>query len=181
MAIKSILKEILELVLIFIIAVIIIMPIRFFLVSPFIVNGASMEPTFSHTDYLIVEKISSDFKRGDVIVIEKGGVHFLKRIIGLPGETIKIEGGRVIITKNNQKHTLREEFIKEDISQDFKDVAIGKNEFFVMGDNRKHSHDSRNWGPIRKEQISGIVLLRLFPFTEIKLFNFEDSTLENPN
>ena len=182
MTIKSILKEILELVLILIVAVIIIMPIRIFLASPFIVSGASMEPTFSHADYLIVEKVSSDFNRGDVVVIEKGGVNFLKRIIGLPGETIKIKEGNVIITKNEQTYVLEERFIdpKQPILEDFAETTIRNNHFFVMGDNRKYSRDSRNWGPIRREQILGVVLLRLFPFTEIELFNFEDSILKIP-
>lgn len=172
MMLKSIVKEILEIVVILVIAMIIVIPIRFFLFSPFIVRGASMEPTFSDTDYLIVEKVTSEFKRGDVIVINRDGTNFLKRIIGLPGETIKINQGNVYIIKNNQTYLLSEDFIKEKVKENMQKAIIREDEFFVMGDNRNNSFDSRRWGAITKDQVSGVVLLRLFPFNEIEFFNF---------
>ncbi len=173
MSLKTILKEILEIVFIMMVVFIIIIPIRMFLISPFIVSGTSMEPTFSHADYLIVEKVSNEIKRGDVVVVKKGSTHFLKRVVALPGEMIKIKKGDIIIISNNQRYILIEKFIKEGRAmQDMNKQILAKDQFFVMGDNRNYSFDSRNWGPIQRNEIIGIVWIQLFPFGEIEVFNF---------
>lgn len=161
-----------------IISAIIVLPIRFFIAEPYIVRQTSMNPTFIENDYLIVEKISSRAKnpeRGDVIIfkspIEKGKV-LIKRVIGLPGEIINIEENDIKISEigNDQKEKtfeLSEPYIvfnSPNISKTFK---LLDDEYFVAGDNRPASFDSRIWGPIKKSDIIGRLFLRLYRFDAI--------------
>ena len=150
----------------------IILPIRFYVAQPFFVRGASMEQSFQDGDYLIIDEISyrlGEPKRGDVIVFKApvGGAQFLiKRIIGLPGETIAIREGMVMI--NDQK--LVEDYLNESTPGDINRV-LGEGEFFVLGDNRDASFDSRQWGVLPKDNIVGKAWLRAWPIVQ---FNFID-------
>jgi len=165
-----------ELVTFALIAVFIIYPFRKFVAEPYIVSGASMSPTFETGHYLIIDKISYRFnnpQRDDVIVMKypkDTSRDFIKRIIGLPNETVEIRDGAVyIINAENPKGILLvEDFItltqKENLLR-----RLGSNEYFVMGDNRAGSFDSRSWGPLPKEDIIGKPLLRLYPLTQIEL------------
>ena len=151
--------------------------IRFFIAAPYIVEGSSMEPTFSGWDYLIIDKVVYDVKkpeRGEVIVFtlpQDASRSLIKRVIGLPGETVRISGSTITII--NEKHpdgfALEEPYIDPKNATDGEHVerTLGSDEYFVMGDNRRVSSDSRIWGALPMKDISGRVDVRLFPFNEI--------------
>lgn len=157
---------------------IIVIPIRTFVAQPFIVSGASMDPTFSTGHYLIIDEISYRFskpERGDVIILKypkDPKTFFVKRIIGLPGETVTIDNGIVAITSTTGSTSiLKDDFIdqKNKIGDSSKTVLLN-DEYFVMGDNRAQSSDSRSWGPLPKDLIVGRAFARLYPFSQIDLF-----------
>lgn len=156
-----------------IIAALIVFPVRYFLFQPFVVRGASMEPNFYSGDYLIVDEISyrlNSPQRGEVIVFEyprNPSQRFIKRIIGLPNETVEIKDGKITIySPNGTEQVLGEgDYLSTaDISQDITLKTILKeDEYFVLGDNRGNSSDSRQWGPITEKHIVGKVFVRVFP------------------
>lgn len=171
---KGLLKDLFILALLIVVVVI---PIRVFVISPFVVDGESMHPTFENLDYLIVDELVYDFSapaRGDVIVFRYPGdpsVFYIKRIIGLPGETVSINHGIVTITTTaGKKLTLAEPYVvNEDVTYT-KSVTLGAGEYFVMGDNRPNSSDSRVWGPLPRYDIIGRVDLRLLPLSRMGFF-----------
>ena len=156
------------------IAAIIVLPIRFFVAEPFMVRGDSMDPTFKNNDYLIVEKINRRFNqlnRGDVVIftspVEKSR-DLIKRVIGLPGEKLKITDSTVTITKKDgAKLDLKEPYIAFQSISPKTDITLSDTEYFVMGDNRPASYDSRAWGPLDKKYIIGRPILRLFSFSAL--------------
>lgn len=158
-----------------IIALIIVIPIRMFIAQPFVVSGESMLPTFNDGEYLIVDELSYNLgnpHRGDVIIFHYPNDtkrFFIKRIIGMPNEEININGGNVTIinSENPKGFVLDEPYINEqfDTTATYK---TGKDEFFVMGDNRNRSSDSRTWGLLHNKLITGRAYLRLLPIKEIK-------------
>jgi len=157
------------------IAFLIVMPIRFFVAEPYVVNGSSMSPTFETADYLIVDKLSYKFgepERGDVVVFrypKDTSKFFIKRIIGLPTETVRIENGSVFIKNSNEKEVeLSDEYVENHSFENIS-VILKDNEYFVMGDNRSGSSDSRAWGPLNKNLMTGKAFIRLFPITQIGL------------
>ncbi len=176
---KKVLLFFSEITRITIIAAIIVIPIRYFIFQPFLVKGASMEPAFSSGDYLIVDEISYRFhppKRGEVIVFKyprNPSNKFIKRIIGLPGENIEFRNSQIIITvQSGQQIILNEKDYLEFSHYSFekKEFIIPEGHYFVLGDNRLYSFDSKNWGPLDENYIVGRVFLRLFPFTKINYF-----------
>lgn len=156
------------------VAAIIIIPIRMYVAQPFVVSGNSMYPTFHNGEYLIVDELSKyvgTYERGDVVIIRypnDPSKYFIKRVIGLPGETITVRGGIVAITSSTRTEplTLDEPYVKnakvENLSR-----TLDTEEYFVMGDNRAQSSDSRVWGPVPTRLMDGKALVRLFPFTRI--------------
>ncbi len=156
-------------------ALIIVLPIRMFIAQPFIVSGASMETTFSTGQYLIVDQLTYHFEeplRGDVIVFrypKDPSKFFIKRIIGMPGDTIHIEGSEVTITneENPDGTKLAEEYVHSMRPTTTITEVLGPGEYFVMGDNRDASSDSRAWGVLQRDKIVGRALIRLFPLTEM--------------
>lgn len=153
-----------------VLAVLIVLPIRIFIAQPFIVEGESMHPTFENADYLIVDELTYRFqapKRGDVITFRYPGdpsIFYIKRIIGLPGETVAINGGVVTVTETNgETLTLSEPYIAAEDVTYTKTTSLSADQYFVMGDNRPNSSDSRVWGPLPKSDIIGHVVLRLLP------------------
>lgn len=153
--------------------ILVVVPIRIFIAQPFIVDGSSMYPTFQNGNYLIVDEVTYDFskpQRGDVIVFRYPGdpsIFYIKRIIGLPNETVIIKNGNVtIVEPNGDSRTLVEPFISaKDTTYNIK-RTLGSQQYFVMGDNRPESSDSRVWGPLPAHDIIGRVLLRLFPVSQ---------------
>lgn len=154
-----------------VIAILIVIPIRTFIAQPFIVSGASMDDTFHSGEYIIIDQVSYYFEkphRGDVIVFRyprDPSKFFIKRVIGLPNETIIIENSTVTI--KNPEHpngfTLNEPYIKSMAPAPRLTEKLGEREYFVMGDNRDQSSDSRTWGVLQEERIVGRALVRLFP------------------
>ncbi len=178
-------KSVREWIQVIVIALIISLPIRFFVAEPFIVNGASMDPTFSTGQFLIVDRLTYRFespKRGDVIVFEypnNPSIFYIKRIIGLPGETMDIKNGKVFVSDSGKcpvPGTVAETRIDEPYidpnhaSVDSECITLASTEYFVMGDNRAQSSDSRIWGPLDKGFIIGRPIVRLLPASSISLF-----------
>lgn len=161
----------------FIFAVLIVVPIHRFVFQPYLVKGDSMNPNFENGDYLIVDEITYRFrdpKRGEVVVFKfpkNEKLKFIKRIIGLPGEKVKILNGKIKIEKDGQSFYLNEEKYLLD-ERDFGEYEfkLGENEYLVLGDNRLHSFDSRFFGPIKKEKILGRVILRLWPLNSVAAY-----------
>ncbi len=165
-----------ELIVFTLIVLFFVVPIRLFVAQPFIVNGSSMEPAFASGEYLIIDELTYRFhepERGDVVVFhfpDDEKKFFIKRIIGLPHETVAISDHIVRIT--NEEHpdgfTIEEPYVDTmNIGADSVQVTLGENNYFVMGDNRNASFDSRAWGPLDNDLIVGRALLRLFPFRNI--------------
>lgn len=164
-----------------VIAIVAVLLIRAFLVQPFLVSGDSMVPTFQNGDYLLVDQLTYRFRepqRGEVVVFrypKDEKLFFIKRIIGLPGERIEIVGGQVIIVNGEHPKglALNETYIGgaglETAGSN--DVTLAADEYFVLGDNRSYSLDSRSWGPVSRDEIMGIVRLRLLPLGALGTFN----------
>lgn len=168
-----------ELVRFALIALIIVIPFRLFVAQPFKVSGSSMVPTFQDQNYLIVDEISYRLekpKRGDVVIFhppgQGKGIYYIKRVIGLPGETIKINGSTVTISnaENKDGFVLDEPYVKNKSTSDNIEKTLGETDYFVMGDNRPWSSDSRAWGTLPRENIVGRAFLRLLPLKEISTF-----------
>jgi signal peptidase I len=175
---KKALYFIIDIAKIVIIALAIVLPIRFFLFQPFFVKGESMEPNFKNGDYLIVDEISYRLRapeRGEVIVFKypsDPSQLFIKRIIGLPGETVDIENNKINISKDEKAQDLDESsYLNSDINTwgSIK-LTLGKDEYFVLGDNRLFSYDSRRFGILPKEDIIGRVVLRAWPIFSASAF-----------
>ncbi len=132
-----------------------------------------MVPTFHSGDYLIVDQLSFRFhepERGAVIIMrypKDESVYFIKRIIGLPGETVEIQGARVIIRKPGMEPQILEQPYLADVLHrpEYATYTLAEDEYFVMGDNRDASSDSRVWGALPKHDIIGRAFIRLFPFS----------------
>lgn len=159
-----------EIALFLVLAVVIVLPIRLWVAQPFVVQGESMHPTFENADYLIVDELTYHFsqpQRGDVVVFRappNPKEFYIKRIIGLPGETVHINSGKVTVTKTDGTSlTLNEPYaVVEDATYTL-DQTLGPDQYFAMGDNRPESSDSRIWGPLPRANIAGRVIFRLLP------------------
>ncbi|OGY34618.1 MAG: signal peptidase I [Candidatus Andersenbacteria bacterium RIFCSPHIGHO2_12_FULL_46_9] len=161
---------------------VIIVPIRYFLVQPFFVRGASMEPNFYDGEYLVVDELSyflRDAQRGEVIVFrfpQNRSQFFIKRIIGLPGESVRINNGQVeIINDDFPAGVVLDEaqYLPGDMRTGGQIVVeLGEKEYFVLGDNRPASSDSRSWGILGEDEIVGRAWLRAFPIDRLGVINF---------
>lgn len=178
---REILSFIFEIFKIGLISLAIILPVRYFLIQPFYVKGASMEPNFYDHEYLIIDEISYRFNdpgRGDIVVFrypKDPRQYFIKRIIGLPGETVTIEAGSVFIEKDGRQE-LEEAYLPDDIEtnrpiQGYSRVTLSENEYFLLGDNRDQSLDSRTFGPISHDFIIGRAWVRGWPLDRITIFS----------
>jgi signal peptidase I len=179
---KTISEFVVEIIKVVIISLAIIIPVRYFLIQPFYVKGASMEPNFHDHEYLIINEISYRFYepvRGEIIVFrypKDPSQYFIKRIIGLPGEKIKIKDNNVIIYNDqypngmtiNENIYLSDEELTPNLGQT--EFVLGEDEYFVMGDNREASLDSRRFGPVPRRLIIGKAWIRGWPFDKITIF-----------
>jgi len=170
----------LEIVKVAVLAGITIAFVRYFLFKPFYVKGASMEPNFYEHEYLLIDELSYRFRepaRGEVIVFrypDNPKEHFLKRIIGLPGERVKIAEGEVIIYNEEypEGYMVQESYLPKDLNTTGERITVLKDgEYFVMGDNRNNSYDSRRFGPITREHFVGRTWFRGWPFSRIQTFS----------
>lgn len=161
----------------------IVLPFRMYVVEPYLVDGRSMDPTFATGDYLMVNKISyrtQTPKRNSVVVFnatdaKNPNTNFIKRIIGLPGDTVIMKDNVVTIinSENPDGFVLDQSYVKKPCVveetgciKSFK-TTLGKDEYYVMGDNRAESYDSRYWGPLEKKYILGKPFVRLFGIKKV--------------
>ncbi|MCK9393624.1 MAG: signal peptidase I [Candidatus Paceibacterota bacterium] len=183
---KSLLNEVIDLGKIVLIALVIVIPIRIFVFQPFMVSGASMEPNYHSTDYLIIDELSYRFNqpaRGDVIVFKypkNTDLKYIKRIVGFPGETVDIKDAKISITATDGTvTTLNEGYLPEESitswirGATYGPIVLKSDEYFVLGDNRNYSADSRSWGVLPKNNIIGKVA---FTFSVTNLLNKKTET-----
>lgn len=159
----------------------IIIPVRYFLIQPFYVKGASMEPNFHDNEYLIIDELSYRFQeatRGQVVVFRyprNPQEFYIKRVIALPGEEIEIKDGVITIfnEENPDGFVIKEDYLSPDLKTSYDSperIVVGPDEYFVMGDNRNASKDSRTFGPVNDGFITGKVLFRGWPLSKITFF-----------
>lgn len=160
-----------ELVKLAVFALVIVIPFRLYVAQPFVVEGASMDPTFATGEYLIVDELTYHFEqpaRGSVLIFKypkDPSKYFIKRVIGLPRETVIIKNGKVsIVEEVGSTFILDEPYVKL-TRDDTATYKLGDKEYFVMGDNRAGSADSRLWGPVPESNIIGRPIIRLWPTT----------------
>ncbi len=177
-----------ELARIVVIAFIVMIGFRFFIAEPFIVSGSSMVPNYHNREYLVVNKLTYRFDepaRGDVIVFrypKDTSQYFIKRIIGMPGEKVKVENGRVYIYNSDHPDgsALEEPYLSnQEITFGNNDlITLGSDEYFVLGDNRLASSDSRVWGVLPKHDIVGTAWLRVFPLNAFGTSEFPSAVFK---
>jgi signal peptidase I len=159
--------------------VIVVKIIQAFIIQPFIVDGGSMLPTYHTKDFLIVDKLSyavGEPHRGDIMIFKLyenknnpyEGKHLIKRLIGLPGERVVVQNGVTTIynKENPEGFTLDESYVEFKEYRKNVDLTLDENHYFMMGDNRAQSYDSRDWGPLNSANIKGQVLFRVYPFSK---------------
>ncbi len=169
------------------VSLVIILPVRYFVIQPFFVSGSSMVPNYHDKEYILVDKWTYRIglpQRGDVIIFHYPNdpkEYFIKRILGLPGETVLAGVNntvQIFNTRYPKGFTVFEKGYLPDTNPTLcasntspsycgVKVTLGDNEYFVMGDNREHSSDSRFFGPVNKSFFAGMAWLRLFPFNDV--------------
>ncbi len=161
-----------------VIAAVIVVPIRLWVAQPFIVSGSSMVPTFENGEYLVIDEFSYHFRqpaRGEVIIFRYPQDHskfFIKRIAGLPGERLEIKNSKIYVynTEFPEGFTLDESYLSKNLAMADTSITLGNTEYYVLGDNRTMSSDSRYWGPLSNDLVIGRAWLRLWPFDKISVF-----------
>lgn len=178
---RSFLLAMWEVVEVVCVAVITVFLIRAFIMQPFLVSGASMEPNFGTGNYLIIDQLTYQFRepqRGEVIVFrypDNPSTYYIKRIVGLPGETVEIKDGAVYIVNSEHPDSVRleEEYLRfgARTSGSIR-TELDAGEYYVLGDNRNYSFDSRSWGVLPEENIVGVARVRLLPVTQAAVFSY---------
>ena len=178
---KSIFKFSWDIIKVAVVALVLAGLVRYFLVQPFFVEGASMEPNFENGEYLLIDELSYYFRpveRGEVVVFHyplDTSKYYIKRIIGLPEETVEIKNSQVTIYNDEYPNgfALNEDYLPKSLVTDGQiKEKLGKDEYFVLGDNRSVSYDSRRWGVLPKNDIVGRVLVRAWPFSRVAIFSY---------
>ena len=170
-----------------VLTVVIYLLIHNFVAQPFQVQQESMFPTLLEDEYVLIDKLTprfTDYRRGDIVVFtppsgyEQGGVPFIKRVLGIPGDVVSLRNGRVFVTpRGGEPRRLEETYLQqidgEVIPTQSRDVegttewTVSEGSYFVMGDNRDHSQDSRVFGPISRDLIVGRAWIRYFPIDRV--------------
>lgn len=174
-----IISSVLEIAQVIVVSLVIVFLVRSYLIQPFLVKGASMEPEFQDGNYLIIDEVSYRFRqpeRGEVIVFKYPRDHkqyFIKRVIGLPNERVEIKDQKVKIynTEFPDGREVDESYLHSDtVTKGNETIQLGTSEYFVLGDNRLFSSDSRYWGPVASDLIVGRVWIRAWPLDEVTMF-----------
>ena len=170
---KQFLLNLWEILQVVVVAGVTVFIIRTYIAQPFLVSGASMEPNFSGGNYLLIDEVTYRLQppqRGEVVVFRYPGdnkTYYIKRIVALPGEHVVVADGNVSV---NDK-VINEGYLPSGLDTVGNvDRVLGSGEFFVLGDNRYYSFDSRQWGVVPEKNIVGLVRLRLFPLNRVQLF-----------
>lgn len=176
-------SAVIEIVKVLVIAVLIMAPVRYFLVHPFYVKGASMEPNFYDHEYLIIDELSYRFhepQRGEIVVFKYPRdikQYYIKRIIGLPGERVVVRDGRVWVARDGGEPTaLTESYLDpavttEEALRGYSDITLGSDEYFLLGDNRDQSFDSRSFGAVKRDFLIGRTWVRGWPLDRMTVFD----------
>lgn len=144
----------------YVVIILVVIILRTFVITPVQVDGSSMYPTLKDNQVLILKKYDKSYKRFDIVVLKYGKDKLVKRVIGVPGDIIKYEDNKLYV---NGKY-VKEKFLKDVVTSDFTEVVVPDDHYFVMGDNRENSKDSRIFGVIKKDKICGTVSFSIFPF-----------------
>jgi signal peptidase I len=163
----------------FLLVAVVVLPIRAFVAQPFIVSGASMVPTYEDREYIVVDELSYYLRgpeRGEVVVFRypnDPSKHFIKRIVGLPGESVRINNGVWLKAPGGDWQKLAEPYLPATTltGGNNEEVVLGTSDYFVLGDNRAVSLDSRAWGALPHQLITGRAFLRLFPLNRLGLLS----------
>lgn len=150
----------------YLIAIVVIILIRTYIISPIRVDGPSMNNTLSNNDLLFLKKYEHDYERYNIIVFKFGKDKLIKRVIGLPGEEIEIKNNLVYINGEVIEEPYLDEENLDSNSSDMEKITVPAGTYFVMGDNRRESFDSRYFGPISKNQIFGVADFRIYPINK---------------
>ena len=161
-----------------VVALSIFVVVYLFLFQPHEVNGASLEPNFHNGEYILTDKITKQFKpfeRGNVVIFKSPAnpeIDYIKRIIGLPGDRVKVENGGVYVNGellNENYIDVETKILGKGFIGEGEEITVPNDEFFVMGDNRFHSSDSREFGTIKKSSIIGKAFVRYWPINKLGL------------
>lgn len=173
---KKLLWSFFEVIETIVIAVVAVILVRTFIIQPFVVSGASMEPSFYDGNYLLIDELTYRFRepeRGEVVVFRYPGdptSFYIKRIVGLPGERAVLNNGKIFVYSGGEGRVLSETYLLGEFVSGSFDISLDSDQYFVMGDNRNFSFDSRSWGPLLRKDIIGVVRIRLWPINEIQSF-----------
>lgn len=170
---KNKLKLFLREILSYFLIIVVVLFIKTFIVAPVLVNGSSMYPTLEDKDFLLLNRMDKSYERFDIVVVEYRGEKLVKRIIGMPGETIEYKDKKLYINgkeMEDQFASVTYEFKLENLSL----TKIPDDSYFILGDNRNNSIDSRRIGPVHKDDIQGKIVYGIVPFGSIKKYNSMD-------
>ena len=169
-------------------AVVLVEVVRLFVAQPFVVSGDSMVPTFYPNDYVVIDELTYELhkpQRGDIIIFHyplDPSIYFIKRLIGLPGDTVMVDNGSVFVQSGTStQRLLTEPYLEAGVPKiETGTTTLGPDEYFVLGDNRNSSFDSRVWGPVPGRYIVGRAFVRLFPFTHTTLYRPASGATSTP-